>query len=266
MLELPEVESARVAIERTALDRKIDAVDDSDSRVCRPHTSGEINQALTGTLFTAVRRHGLTLWCDTERGPALAIQLGLSGKIVITDADGSETEAGDHWPHGRDAGDFGSARFTITFADGGALRVLSPRKLSRVQLDPEPEKLGPDAATITSGEFADALRKGRALVKSRLLDQRAVAGIGAQLADDILWRAGVNPARPVNALSDADRARLYLGLRQSMNDAASGGGVHTLPLVAYQRPGGRCTLDGAELRRAKVGGRITHWCPSHQAE
>jgi formamidopyrimidine-DNA glycosylase len=264
--ELPEVESARAAIERAALDRKIDAVDDSDSRVCRPHAPGEIAEALNGTLLTAVRRRGLTLWCDTDRGPALAIQLGLSGRVVITDADGAESEGGDHWPRGREAGDYSGTRFRVTFADGGALRVVSPRKLSRVQLDPEPEKLGPDAATVSAEEFAAALQRGRALVKSRLLDQRALAGVGSQLADEILWRAGVSPSRPVNALTGTDRARLYLALRQTVTDACRGGGVHALPLAACQRPGARCTLDGAELRHAKVAGRATSWCPVHQPE
>lgn len=265
MSELPEVESARVAIERAALDRKIDALDDSDSQVCRPHAAGEIAEALTGTLLTAVRRHGTTLWCDTDRGPVLGIQLGLTGKIVVTDADGAEFEGGDHWKRGRDAGDYSNTRFVITFADGGALRIVAPRRLSRVQLDPSPEKLGPDAATISAEEFASALQRGRSTVKSRLLDQRALAGVGTQLADEIMWRAGVNPSRPVNTLTNADRARLYLGLRQTVTDAVRGGGVHTLPLSAQQRPGGRCTLDGAELKRTKVGGRTTFWCPVHQA-
>jgi len=265
MPELPEVESARVVIERTAIDRKIDVVDDSDSHVCRPHGAGEVTAALAGTVLTAVRRHGKTLRCETDSGPVLGIHLGTSGKIVVTAADGTESEGGDHWKNGREGGDYRYTRFAITFADGGTLRLLDPRRGARVQLDPSPEKLGPDAATITADEFASALQRGRAAVKVRLLDQHALAGVGNQLADEVLWRAGVNPSRPVNALTAPERARLYLALRQAVGDAVRDGGVHTLPLSARRRPGGRCTIDRAELRKSKVSGHSTFWCPVHQA-
>lgn len=265
MPELPEVESARCVIERAALGRRITAVDDSDSYVCRPHPPGQIAAALTGTTLTAAHRRGKTLWCDTARGPVLGIHLGMSGKIVIAAPDGTEVDGGDHWEFGRAPGDYRRSRFSLTFADGGVLRLLDPRRLGRVRLDPLLDGLGPDAATISEAQFASAIRHGHAPVKARLLDQHALAGVGNLLADEILWRAGVNPARPVDTLTGPESQRLYRALRETIGDALRDGGVHTLTLVPVRRPGGHCPCDGAELRRATVGGRTTFWCPVHQS-
>ncbi|HEX6449795.1 MAG TPA: DNA-formamidopyrimidine glycosylase family protein [Trebonia sp.] len=265
MPELPEAESARAVIERAALDRKIVAVDDTDTYVCRPHLPGQIAAALVGTTLTAAHRRGKTLWCDTDGGPVLGIHLGMSGKIVIADPDGTEVDGGDYWEYGRAPGDYRRTRFSLTFDDGGMLRLIDPRRLGRIRLDPSLENLGPDAATISEAQFASAIERGHAPIKARLLDQHALAGVGNLLADEILWRAGVNPARPVDTFSEAERQGLYLALRETIDEALRDGGVHTLPLSSHRKPGEHCPRDGTELRRTTVGGRTTFWCPLHQA-
>jgi formamidopyrimidine-DNA glycosylase len=262
--ELPEVESARAVIERAALGRRITAVDDTDSYVCRPHAPGQIASALVGTALSAAHRRGKTLWCDTTTGPVLGIHLGMSGKIVIADPDGTEVDGGDYWEFGRAPGDYRWSRFALTFAGGGMLRLVDPRRLGRVRLDPPLDGLGPDAATIGAVEFASALGDGRAPVKARLLDQHVLAGVGNLLADEILWRAELNPARPVDTLTGSERGQLYQALHETVGEALRDGGVHTLPLVPHRRPGGHCPRDGSELSRATVGGRTTWWCPIHQ--
>jgi formamidopyrimidine-DNA glycosylase len=262
--ELPEVESARAVIERAALDRPIVAVDDTDSYVCRPHAPGQIAAALVGSSLTRAHRRGKTMWCETASGPALGIHLGMSGKIVIAAPDGTEVDGGDYWEFGRAPGDYRWSRFSLTFADGGMLRLVDPRRLGRVRLDPPLDGLGPDAGTISAADFGFALGHGRVPVKARLLDQHALAGVGNLLADEILWRAGVNPARPVDTLAHDEREHLYRSLTETVGDALRDGGVHTLPLVPHRRPGGHCPADGAELARATVGGRTTWWCPTHQ--
>ena len=97
MPELPEVESARAVIERKGLRRRIADVDDSDSYVCRPHVPGEIRHALLGGELITAMRQGKSMWCQVGPAPeelTLGIHLGMSGKIVIADANGTEvTEA-----------------------------------------------------------------------------------------------------------------------------------------------------------------------------
>jgi formamidopyrimidine-DNA glycosylase len=264
MPELPEAESARAVIERAALGRPIVAVDDTDTYVCRPFRPGQIAAALTGTTLTAAHRRGKTLWCDTASGPVLGIHLGMSGKIVIAAPDGTEVDGGDYWEGRRVPGDYRWSRFALTFDDGGTMRLVDPRRLGRIRLDPSLDELGPDAATISATEFAAAIQHGHAPVKARLLDQHALAGVGNLLADEILWRAGVNPGRPVDTFREPEVQQLYRAVHETVGQALRDGGVHTLPLTAHRHLGGHCPRDGAELRRSTVGGRTTFWCPVHQ--
>ena len=271
MPELPEVESARAVIERAALGREIVDVDDSDTYVCRPHRPGEIRAALVGRRLTAVHRRGKSMWCETSAsagtrpGPALGIHLGMSGKIVIADAGGHEIDGGDYWERGRAPGDYRFTRFALTFADGGALLLIDPRRLGRVRLEPPRRRSsGPDAQAITPAQFRAALGRGTAPVKARLLDQDALAGIGNLLADQILWLAKVHPGRRVSELSAAEVGRLLRALRRAVAAAIAGGGVHTLSVIPYRRPGAVCPRCGAPMARGTVGGRTTWWCSREQ--
>jgi formamidopyrimidine-DNA glycosylase len=271
MPELPEVESARRVIERGALGRPIGDVDDSDTFVCRPHQPGEIRTALLGRRLTAVHRRGKSMWCDTSGvgrgrrpGPTLGIHLGMSGRIVIGDGHGGEVDGGDYWRRGRARGDLRFRRFTLTFADGGFLVLVDPRRLGRVRLDPPVERLGPDARDITPGEFRAAVARGTIAVKARLLDQESIAGVGNLLADQALWLARIDPARPVDELKPIEIKRLYQGLGDAIGSALADGGVHTLSVIPARTAGGVCPRCGTGMRRATIGGRTTWWCPREQ--
>ena len=182
MPELPEVESARATIERAALHRTIADVDDRDTWECRPHAPGEIRAALVGHRLTAACRQGKSMWVETG-GPVLGLHLGMSGRILVTDAADALTEGGD-----RITGVDGAAaqadrhpewvRFSMTFADGGTLRLFDKRRLGRVRLDPDLSGLGPDAERIGVAAFRERVGRGTAPVKARLLDQSVLAGVG----------------------------------------------------------------------------------------
>ncbi|MBM2620693.1 formamidopyrimidine-DNA glycosylase [Actinoplanes sp. LDG1-06] len=263
---MPEVESARAVIERSGLGRKIIDVDDTDSYVCRPHLPGQIRDALAGRELVAARRRGKSMWCETsDDGPELGIHLGMSGKIVIADPDGGEIDGGDYWEGRRGKGDYRWSRFMLTFADGGRLMLVDPRRLGRVRLDPPVEALGPDAATVTPAQFRAALAFGTAPVKARLLDQDAIAGIGNLLADQILWAARLNPGRRVDKLTPDDVGRLLRATRQAVRAAIKNGGVHTLKIIPFRHEGAHCPRDGAPMTTGKVGGRTTWWCTAEQS-
>ena len=272
MPELPEVESARAVIARAGLGRLIVDVDDSDTYVCRPHLPGQIRTALVGSRLTTAHRRGKSMWCDTapdgavtgEAGPTLGIHLGMSGKIVVAAPDGAEIDGGDYWEGRRLPGDHRWSRFSLTFEDGGRLMLVDPRRLGRVRLDPPVEALGPDAQTITAGEFRSAVRRGTAPIKARLMDQHVIAGIGNLLADEMLWLARINPARPVDDLTAADVERLLRALRRAVRAALRGGGVHTLTLIPYRHADARCPRDHVPMVRSTVDGRTSWWCPAEQ--
>jgi formamidopyrimidine-DNA glycosylase len=267
MPELPEVESARAVIERGGLRRRIVDVDDSDTFVCRPHPPGEIRHALLGSELVTAMRRGKSMWCETDpsAGPVkLGIHLGMSGKIVIADPGGTEIDGGDYWEGRRPPGDYRWARFTLTFEDGGRLMLVDPRRLGRITLNPPVERLGPDAQLITPAQFRAALAGTTAPVKARIMDQRRIAGIGNLLADEILWRARIHPARVTSTLTAPEQSRLLRATRDAIRAALRDGGVHTLTIIPRRRRGSTCPRDHAPMQTAAVGGRTSWWCSAEQ--
>ena len=272
MPELPEVETARRLIADKALHRRIVGVDDADTFVCRPHSPGQLRDALTGRMLTAAHRRGKTIWCETSGvggspvpGPDLGIHLGMSGRIIVTSGDGQAAEGGEPRRHGEQPGQAQWNRFTLEFADGGSLVLFDKRRLARIRLDPDIDALGPDAGEVTPAEFRRLITKGSIAVKARLLDQSKIAGVGNLLADEVLWRAKVPPATPTSRLQPKDADRLYHALQSALKSAIAKGGAHTGDVISARHAGGRCPRCGAEMRHGTVGGRSTWWCSREQA-
>src|SRR5690606_29201106 len=155
-------------------------------------------------------------------------------------------------------------RFALHFTDGTDLRVRDPRRLGGVSLDPDEDRLGADALRITAEELRAALGASAAPLKARLLDQTRVAGIGNLLADEILWRAGLDPARPAGGLDDGEVAALHRSIREVLPELMARGGSHTGDLREAAALDGLCPRDGAPIERRRIGGRTTLSCPVHQ--
>jgi len=269
--ELPEVETARSLIAEQALGRRIVGVDDADTFVTRPHSPGQLRDALTGRTLTSAQRRGKTMWIETsgldgsaEPGPEIGIHLGMGGRIVVT-AGGHATEGGG--PRRRDAQPRKPEwnRFTLEFADGGSLLLFDKRRLGRIRLNPDTAALGPDAEHVTAAEFRRLISKGTIAVKARLLDQSKIAGVGNLLADEALWKAKIPPATPVNYLQPRDADRLYRALQSALSSAIARGGVHTGDVISARHRGGTCPRCGAEMVHGTVGGRSTWSCAREQA-
>jgi formamidopyrimidine-DNA glycosylase len=248
MPELPEAERARQRLE-SVLGRRIAAVDDTDTYVCRPHQPGEIASALVGHEFASAHRRGKFLWMETEDGPTLGLHLGMAGAIAL--------EAPDERPLWD--------RFTVRFDDGTRFALRDRRRLGRAVLDPDFAHVGPDAALVGREEFRALIGRGKAPVKVRLLDQGAISGVGNLLADEALWRARLAPRHVTGELSTEELDRLRRAVRAATRDAIRDGGVHTGRFVAARGREGACPRCGHALSRATVGGRTTYWCPECQA-
>lgn len=267
MPEILEAEAARQVLADRALRRPVAEVHAPDAWFLkRGLTPGAVEAALPGRRFTEARRRGKLLLLDTSGvgrsrtpGPVLAMHLGMSGRVIV---DG--TEAGDPlvYASNRDVPEW--RRFGVTFADGGAMWLRDPRRLGAVELDPDEDRLGPDAFELTRKHLDHVLDRSRAPVKVVLMDQSRIAGLGNLLVDEVLWRAGVDPQRQARSLSGDDRRRLQRAIVDSLRILGRRGGSHTGDLTSVREPGAPCPRDGTPLVRSTVGGRTTFSCPQHQ--
>jgi len=219
--------------------------DDSDSFVCRPWPPGGLREALVGHRVTGVDRVGKQLLIETD-GPVLGLHLGMSGSLRFDDDPALRFK-----------------RFALAFTDGGNMVLRDPRRLGRVTLDPVRGRLGPDAMEVSLERFRDLVGRSRAPVKARLLNQQALAGVGNLLADEALWRAGIDPRRRGVDLDLEELARLRRAVRAAIRAALKAGGTGR-SAFARARALGVCPRHGSELSTAKVGGRTTRWCPLDQ--
>jgi formamidopyrimidine-DNA glycosylase len=253
-----EIEYYRQLAER-ALDRPVAAVDAPDAWFLKDGlTAGVLASAVTGRRFTHARRIGKLLLLDTDGGPTIGLRFGMTGRLLVDGVAGI-----DDLQYSSMRDEPAWDRVTFRFEDGD-LRIRDPRRLGAVQLDPDESRLGPDVLSITPAALRDALAGSAVPVKARLLDQHRVAGVGNLIADEALWRAGVDPARAAGSLSPAEVRRLHRHLRATVADLTARGGSHTGDVFGSRGPGGRCPRDGEAMIRRTVGGRTTWSCPRHQ--
>jgi formamidopyrimidine-DNA glycosylase len=247
MPELPEAERARRTLE-AVLGRVVARVDDRDTYLCRPHAPGELADALIGHEFVSAKRRGKFLWLETTDGPTLGLHLGMAGHIVL---DGASHAS--RWD-----------RFAVEFADGSRFALRDKRRLGRAIINPDFSHVGPDAADVGRDDFRRLIGTGRAPVKVRLLNQRAISGVGNLLADQVLFQARIAPTRIVSELTVAELDRLRRELRSAVRSAIRKGGAHTGSFVHARGRDGVCPNCGHTLARATLGGRTTYWCPACQ--
>ncbi|HEY5155721.1 MAG TPA: DNA-formamidopyrimidine glycosylase family protein [Acidimicrobiales bacterium] len=259
MPEMLEVEAYR-QLAATVLGRTIVRVDAPDGWFLKGGiTAGQLADALRGHRFVADRRIGKLLLLDLDHGPTLGLRFGMTGRLLV---DGRASI--DHLEYSSDRDDRAWDRFALAFADGGDLRLRDPRRLGGVELDPRTDRLGIDALALTPAGLREVLGTSEAPLKARLMDQARVAGLGNLLTDEILWRAGLDPARAAGSLSPAELRRLHRHLGTTLRELGERGGSHTGDLQAMRSRDGVCPRDGARLMRRTIGGRTTYSCPVHQ--
>jgi formamidopyrimidine-DNA glycosylase len=256
--ELLEVEAYRRQAE-AVVGRTIERVDAPDAWFVKRGEPAELVAALPGRRVEAARRRGKLLVLDLSGGVRLGLRFGMTGRLVV---DGAASIERLEYSSGRDEPAWD--RFGLRFTDGSELRLRDPRRLGGVTLEPDEDTLGVDALAVTREELATALGTSTAPLKARLMDQSRLAGIGNLLADEILWRAGLDPARPAGGLSAAVRAALHAAVADVLGDLGARGGSHTGDLRQAAALDGLCPRDGTPLVRRTIGGRTTLSCPAHQ--
>ena len=265
MPEGVEIEIYRSAAERV-VGAEIARVDAPDDWFLKGGTTADDLAVCIGASVEAARRKGKLLVLDLSSGDRLGLRFGMTGRILVGRPDGAGGIDApiDQLEYSSSRNEPAWDRFGLAFTDGRELRIRDPRRLGGVELNPDESKLGPDAFTVTPSELRDRVLVGSVALKARLLDQARISGIGNLIADETLWRAGIDPARPADSLDGREARRLLSNLRRVLADFTADGGSHTGRLQPARVRGGHCPRDGTELLRREVGGRTTYSCPRHQ--
>lgn len=253
-----------------------------------PNAATDVQVFLVGATVIGVRRRAKVLIIDLNTEYSLVIHLKMTGQLVYR-GDGRRFGAGH--PSRSLVGDLpdSSTRVIFDFEDGGRLFFNDQRKFGWVRLLPTPavgeldffKKVGPEplAATFTPEAFSLRLdRRAKSGIKTVLLDQAVIAGVGNIYADESLWGAKIHPETKVKDLSRRQRDDLYRTLRAVLTlsidkggstdrnyvDAEGKRGSYLAFANVFRREGKRCPRCGTTIIKMRTAGRGTHICPRCQ--
>lgn len=269
MPELPEVETIRRELSFLLVGKRILHVEIRWPRLVERLTPDEFCHRVQGRSITAVRRRGKYLIFDLDSGEQWIVHLRMTGQLHVRGADvppDKHTHAlfrlnNGQVLHYRDQRKFG--RFYLVEDEATVVGGLGPEPLTE---DWHPEDL------------ASALARRRATIKALLLDQRVVAGLGNIYADEALFLAGIHPARAGGSLSEEEIRRLHNAIRHVLEEAVRARGSTLSTYVppsgqrgryqqqrrVYHRAGDPCPVCGTSIRKIRIVGRSTHFCPRCQ--
>ena len=262
MPELPEVETIRRRLASAVTGRRIVGGEAHSSAKFAPAT------AAIGAAISTVDRRGKYLLLALDDGRDLVVHLGMTGSLALDDSSD---------PYVR-------ARWQLD--DGTTLRYRDIRRFGRIAVVPRGDYAsmptlaaqGPDPfdEAFTPDSLWRATRRSTARIKTQLLSQRPVAGVGNIYADEALWRAGTDPAR--RSITRAQAERLHGAIREVLAQGIANGGTtlrdyrtfdgttgtNQHALDCYGRHGEPCNRCGTTLVRRVIDARSTTHCPSCQ--
>ena len=286
MPELPEVEVVRRGLETHLVGRRFTDVEVCHPRAVRSGDPSELVSFLRDATCSAVQRRGKFLWMDFGQDLLVQVHLGMSGQMLV--AEPGQVQS----PHVRiraglsdgrelcfvDQRTFGEWRLEKAVPDSwaeeteGASKKFLPRNVQHIAADPlEPAF---DAALAV-----ERMKAKRAAIKTVLLNQEVVSGIGNIYADEALFLAGVRPRRSAALLSRPTLYRVLNAAAEVMERALEQGGTSfdslyvnvngasgyfSRSLNVYGRGGEACKRCGEPIKRVVVGGRSTHYCAACQ--
>ena len=260
MPEFPEIEAYR-RIATPLIGERLDGTDLRDDRMLRRgDEAAEIYGVLGGASIDDVRAHGKVLLFDLDVGRSFALTFGLRGWLSVdgrvSSPSGTTRERTPKPEHVR-----------LSMEVGGHLMELEDLlRMATIELDFDESRLGPHVGTMSKRDFRDVVGGSSAVVKSLLMNQRRIAGIGNLIADEIFYQAGIDPRRSADDLSDDEFDDLWAAVRTTRDRVVAKGGSHRGVLIdsGSRAKGESCPRCGVEIRRVKVGGRTTFFCPRHQ--
>jgi formamidopyrimidine-DNA glycosylase len=259
MPELPDLVALKRYFDATALHQGVRQVSVSREYILGDLTPRRLAEAVTGRAFESTTRYGKNLLIRQDGPPWIRMHFGMTGSLR-------------YYKHGDDEPEYCRVRFS--FENGYHLAYVSQRLLGRVSLTPGPEAfveeegLGPDARRISREEFTDIVQGRRGMLKSTLMNQHVIAGLGNVYVDEVLFHAGLRPRDTIDTLNREDLRQLYETVQEVLETSIElGSDARDFPadwLVHSRGEGEACPGCGGTIEQVKVSQRSSYVCPRCQ--
>lgn len=261
MPELPDVEVFKRYVDATSLHQDIQEVEVADTRVLENISAKKLKSRLKDRRFDGTSRHGKYLFVHLDNGDYLTLHFGMTGFPRYFKKDDKEP---DH------------DRVTVKFKNGYSLVYDNQRLLGTVKVIRDRNRfirvnrLGPDALArdFDFDEFQQCLEGRRGMIKSTLMNQEIIAGIGNVYSDEILFQAGIHPRTRVETLDTSNLLALFHAMKQvlrhSIEAKADPDKMPDSFILPQRHEGGVCPNCDTALEKIKVSGRSSYFCPACQ--
>lgn len=259
MPELPDVEVFCRYLKSTSLRTPVKSVASVDKKILWKTSPQKFRSVLKGNQLRACRRHGKYLFAELKGDNSVGMHFGMTGGLKYF----KEREKPP-----------AHARLVVQFQNGDQLAYTSVRKLGKVFLVDDIEaftrkrKLGPDALDVDFDTFYSTFRNRRGAVKTTLMKQDLLAGLGNVYTDEILFQAGIHPTRSCHQLSSKEWQRVFRVMRKvlpvAIRKRAERDRFPKSYLTPHRKSGAKCPRCGARLKSKSVGGRTTYFCQREQ--
>ena len=285
MPELPEVETIAKGLRKAIAGKRIKEVKAIFPGIVRQNFN-LFKKAIIQKRVKGVRRRGKYLLIDLSAGKTILAHLGMTGNFLfIRSADLPHKPSGRPWSESEfdDKHDHLIFRFLASKAE---LRYNDQRKFGKIKVFntakertiPELKKLGPEALEIKFSEFIEIFKKRKGKIKSALLNQQIIAGLGNIYADESLFEAKIHPERKADKLSSKKLRKLHQAIQRILKKAIKAGGSSIenyydingeigsfqLQHKVYGREGEPCKRCGARIKRIKINQRSSYFCSKCQ--
>lgn len=270
MPELPEVQTIVDALKKTIVGKKIKLVKIDSSRVFSQNTIF-LKKGLKRQKITDIKRRGKFIIINFPQNQSLLIHLGMTGGIFYSRKNHPQKKH-DH--------------LVMEFADGTQIRYHDPRKFGKVKrldsskIDKTSEiaKLGPEVFEISPREFVEILKKRKGRIKTILLNQKVLAGLGNIYSDEALFDAKIHPLTKADKLKEKRLLKLHRSIQKILKKAIKVGGSSMNDYLkidgekglfqfqhrVYRREGKPCKRCRTKIKRIRISQRSSFFCPRCQ--
>jgi formamidopyrimidine-DNA glycosylase len=279
MPELPEVETIAKGLRQTIIGKKLTSVRAIFPEIVKQNFD-TFKKAILQKVIRGVRRRGKYLLIDLAGGKTILAHLGMTGNFLFVNKASKPLPSSTNPANKHDhlIFRFCGSNAQLCYNDQrkfGKIKVFNTKEENNV---PELKKLGSEALEIPSSQFVNIFKRRKGKIKSALLNQHIMAGLGNIYADESLFEAKINPVQKVDRLSENRLKQLHKAIKRILHKAIKAGGSSIdnylnvngkmgefqIQHKVYGREGERCKRCGAKIKRIKINQRSSYFCPRCQ--